>query len=144
MKNIVMIRIFFGWFLSLKRPIQHINFENIFSLGDCSNIPTSKTAAAVAAQGKLIWFLKWAVYHEGVWKLQYSSLVQHGAPRATYFEVGHEPGDFGGSFFDGWGLFCTKISPGKILKSKARGYENSFRYGLREILNVDSKWAIQT
>ena len=30
-----------------KRTTQHVSYENVFSLGDCSNIPTSKTAAAV-------------------------------------------------------------------------------------------------
>uniref|UniRef100_A0A0X3NZX0 Sulfide:quinone oxidoreductase, mitochondrial n=1 Tax=Schistocephalus solidus TaxID=70667 RepID=A0A0X3NZX0_SCHSO len=29
---------------------RHIKFPNIFSIGDCSNMPTSKTAAAIASQ----------------------------------------------------------------------------------------------
>lgn len=33
-----------------KGSCRHITFGNIFSLGDASNLPTSKTAAAVAAQ----------------------------------------------------------------------------------------------
>ena len=34
-----------------KHTLQHINYKNIFGIGDCTNIPTSKTAAAV---GKLV------------------------------------------------------------------------------------------
>ena len=30
-----------------KHTTQHKTFKNVFSLGDCSNIPTSKTAAAI-------------------------------------------------------------------------------------------------
>ena len=34
-----------------KNTCQHVKFPNIFSIGDCSNIPTSKTAAAVGGYG---------------------------------------------------------------------------------------------
>lgn len=27
--------------------LQHVRFPNIFGIGDCSNLPTSKTAAAI-------------------------------------------------------------------------------------------------
>ena len=30
-----------------KHSLQHNNFPNIFGIGDCTNIPTAKTAAAV-------------------------------------------------------------------------------------------------
>lgn len=41
-----------------KYTLQHVKYPNIFSLGDCSNLPTSKTAAAVASQsGILFWNL---------------------------------------------------------------------------------------
>ena len=33
-----------------KETTQHVKYPNVFALGDCTNIPTSKTAAAV---GKL-------------------------------------------------------------------------------------------
>ncbi|KAH3853128.1 sulfide:quinone oxidoreductase, mitochondrial-like [Dreissena polymorpha] len=33
---------------------QHIKYPNIFGIGDCTNIPTSKTAAAVAPQTKIV------------------------------------------------------------------------------------------
>lgn len=39
-----------GWVNVNKETLQHVKFSNIFSLGDCSNLPTSKTGAAV---GKL-------------------------------------------------------------------------------------------
>ena len=29
------------------QTLQHVRYKNVFSIGDCSNIPTSKTAAAV-------------------------------------------------------------------------------------------------
>eukprot|EP00094_Tigriopus_californicus_P012328 TCALIF_11917-PA protein Name:"Similar to SQRDL Sulfide:quinone oxidoreductase, mitochondrial (Homo sapiens)" AED:0.08 eAED:0.08 QI:154/1/1/1/0.85/0.75/8/258/430 len=31
-----------------KETLQHMNYPNIFGIGDCTNVPTSKTAAAVA------------------------------------------------------------------------------------------------
>ena len=38
-------------FLSVnKETLQHTKYSNIFGLGDCTNVPTAKTAAAVAAQ----------------------------------------------------------------------------------------------
>ena len=30
-----------------RRTLQHVKYSNIFGLGDCTNIPTGKTAAAV-------------------------------------------------------------------------------------------------
>lgn len=37
-----------------KHTCQHVDFPNVFSLGDCSNLPNSKTAAAVAAQSEVV------------------------------------------------------------------------------------------
>jgi len=34
--------------------LQHVKYPNIFSLGDCSSIPISKTAAAVSAQSEIV------------------------------------------------------------------------------------------
>ena len=34
--------------------MQHDKFDNVFALGDCSNLPTSKTAAAIAAQNVIV------------------------------------------------------------------------------------------
>ena len=36
-----------------KETTQHTLYKNVFALGDCSNLPTSKTAAAVASQSKI-------------------------------------------------------------------------------------------
>ena len=37
-----------------KETLQHIKYNNIFAIGDCANVPTSKTAAAVAAQNAVV------------------------------------------------------------------------------------------
>lgn len=37
-----------------KQTLQHDNFPNVFSLGDCSSVPTAKTAAAVASQCNIL------------------------------------------------------------------------------------------
>nr|CAB3266551.1 sulfide:quinone oxidoreductase, mitochondrial [Phallusia mammillata] len=37
-----------------KETMQHVKYPNVFSLGDCSNIPTSKTAAAIACQNAIL------------------------------------------------------------------------------------------
>ncbi len=34
-----------------KETLQHIRYPNVFGIGDCTNIPTSKTAAAI---GKIV------------------------------------------------------------------------------------------
>ncbi|RUS88682.1 hypothetical protein EGW08_003577 [Elysia chlorotica] len=39
-----------GWVDLNKHTLQHTKFSNVFGLGDCTSLPTSKTAAAVAAQ----------------------------------------------------------------------------------------------
>ncbi|MPC08006.1 Sulfide:quinone oxidoreductase, mitochondrial [Portunus trituberculatus] len=33
-----------------KHTLQHVTFPNVFGIGDCTSVPTSKTAAAVAGQ----------------------------------------------------------------------------------------------
>jgi len=35
-----------GWVDVNKQTLQHNKFPNIFALGDCTSLPTSKTAAA--------------------------------------------------------------------------------------------------
>ena len=37
-----------------KETLQHKKFKNLFAIGDCSNIPTSKTAVAVRAQSAIL------------------------------------------------------------------------------------------
>lgn len=39
-----------GYLSVNKDTLQHTKYRNIFGIGDCTNLPTSKTAAAVAAQ----------------------------------------------------------------------------------------------
>ena len=43
-----------GWVDVNKSTLQHTKFPNIFSLGDCSSLPTSKTAAAITAQSGVL------------------------------------------------------------------------------------------
>ncbi|ESO89708.1 hypothetical protein LOTGIDRAFT_234113 [Lottia gigantea] len=38
-----------------KETLQHVKYKNIFGIGDCTNIPTSKTAAAIAAQNGVLY-----------------------------------------------------------------------------------------
>lgn len=37
-----------------KWTLQHVKYANVFALGDCSGSPNSKTAAAAAAQGQVV------------------------------------------------------------------------------------------
>uniref|UniRef100_A0A0R3TUN3 Pyr_redox_2 domain-containing protein n=1 Tax=Rodentolepis nana TaxID=102285 RepID=A0A0R3TUN3_RODNA len=34
--------------------LRHVKYKNIFALGDCSNIPTSKTAAAISSESQVL------------------------------------------------------------------------------------------
>uniref|UniRef100_A0A8C5EM91 Sulfide:quinone oxidoreductase, mitochondrial n=1 Tax=Gouania willdenowi TaxID=441366 RepID=A0A8C5EM91_GOUWI len=43
-----------GWLDLNKETLQHMNYPNVFGIGDCTNLPTSKTAAAVAAQSAVL------------------------------------------------------------------------------------------
>ncbi|CBL47032.1 Conserved hypothetical protein [gamma proteobacterium HdN1] len=43
-----------GWVDVNKNTLRHVRYNNIFSLGDCSSLPTSKTAAAVKAQAPIL------------------------------------------------------------------------------------------
>lgn len=43
-----------GWVDVDKETLQHKRFPNVFGIGDCTNLPTSKTAAAVAAQSGIL------------------------------------------------------------------------------------------
>ena len=38
-----------------KETLQHKNYPNVYAIGDCTNLPTSKTAAAVAAQSEILY-----------------------------------------------------------------------------------------
>jgi sulfide:quinone oxidoreductase len=43
-----------GWVEVDKHTLQHVRYPNIYSLGDASSLPTSKTAAAIRAQGPVL------------------------------------------------------------------------------------------
>lgn len=43
-----------GWVDVDKDTLQHKRFANVFSLGDCSNLPTSKTGAAIRKQAPVL------------------------------------------------------------------------------------------
>merc|ERR1739848_288269 len=44
-----------GWIDVNHKTLQHVKYPNVWSLGDCSSLPTSKTAVAVAAQNKVLY-----------------------------------------------------------------------------------------
>jgi len=43
-----------GWVDVDKATLQHKRFSNVFALGDCSNLPTSKTGAAIRKQAPVL------------------------------------------------------------------------------------------
>lgn len=43
-----------GWVDVNQQTLQHIRFPNVFALGDCSNLPTSKTGAAIRKQAPVV------------------------------------------------------------------------------------------
>lgn len=43
-----------GWVDVDKDTLRHIRFGNVFALGDCSNLPTSKTGAAIRKQAPVV------------------------------------------------------------------------------------------
>jgi sulfide:quinone oxidoreductase len=43
-----------GYVAVNKKTLRHETFKNVFGIGDCTNAPTSKTAAAVAAQSGIV------------------------------------------------------------------------------------------
>ncbi|KAF9166749.1 hypothetical protein DFQ26_006962 [Actinomortierella ambigua] len=43
-----------GWVDVNKETMRHTKFNNVYALGDCSSLPTSKTAAAITAQSGVL------------------------------------------------------------------------------------------
>lgn len=43
-----------GWVEVHKETLQHVRFANVFALGDCSSLPTSKTGAAIRKQAPVL------------------------------------------------------------------------------------------
>ena len=38
----------------VKETLQHKRYPNVFAIGDCTNLPTSKTAAAIAGSNSIL------------------------------------------------------------------------------------------
>jgi NADH dehydrogenase FAD-containing subunit len=38
----------------VKETLQHKKYPNVFAIGDCTNLPTSKTAAAIAGSNSIL------------------------------------------------------------------------------------------
>ena len=43
-----------GWIDVNKETLQHNTYPNVWALGDCSSLPTSKTAAAIVMQNQVL------------------------------------------------------------------------------------------
>jgi sulfide:quinone oxidoreductase len=43
-----------GWVDVHKHTLQHVRYPNVFSLGDCSSLPTSRTGAAIRKQAPVL------------------------------------------------------------------------------------------
>lgn len=43
-----------GWVDVHKHTLQHVRFSNVFSLGDCSSLPTSRTGAAIRKEAPVL------------------------------------------------------------------------------------------
>src|SRR5690606_880494 len=43
-----------GWVDVNKHSLQHLRYKNVFSLGDCSSLPTSRTGAAIRKQAPVL------------------------------------------------------------------------------------------
>lgn len=67
-----------GYLNVKKETMQHVDFPNVFGIGDCTNLPTSKTAAAVGMcfgglvviDAQFINYLHGVVCYEKVFVLQ--------------------------------------------------------------------------
>lgn len=60
-----------GWVEVDKLTTQHTRFPNVFSLGDCSNLPTSKTGAAIRKQAPVTVANVLAVLNNGTPQKEY-------------------------------------------------------------------------
>jgi sulfide:quinone oxidoreductase len=43
-----------GWVNVHPHTLQHVHYANVFGIGDCSNLPTSKTGAAIRKQAPVV------------------------------------------------------------------------------------------
>lgn len=63
-----------GWLDVNKNTLQHKTYANVFGIGDCTNLPTSKTAAAVGKILKKLFYLIISTHHTG---LEPASVISH-------------------------------------------------------------------
>lgn len=96
-----------GWADINKDTLQHNKYSNIWALGDCSSLPTSKTAAAITAQAPVLTENLFSVVDTG--KLStavydgYTScplLTGYGQLLLAEFKYGLEPKESFGAFID--------------------------------------------
>ncbi|KAF8959048.1 hypothetical protein BDZ97DRAFT_1923194 [Flammula alnicola] len=98
-----------GWVPVDKGTLQHVNpeFSNVFALGDCSSLPTSKTAAAITGQApvlteNLFSFVDTGKVGNAVYD-GYTScplLTGYGELMLAEFKYGLEPKESFGDIFD--------------------------------------------
>lgn len=86
-----------GWVDVDQNTLQHKKYHNIFSLGDASGCPTSKTAAAVAAQS-------------GVLKKNLLTAINEG------------PGSVGVARYDGYASCPLVVGQDKVVLAEFSGY----------------------
>jgi len=98
-----------GWVPVDKSTLQHVNpkFGNVFALGDCSSLPTSKTAAAITAQAPVLTENLFSLMDTGkIGNASYDGytscplLTGYGELMLAEFEYGLEPKESFVNFFD--------------------------------------------
>lgn len=98
-----------GWVTVNQATMQHVNpdFSNIFALGDCSSLPTSKTAAAITAQAPVLTENLFSLVDTGkVSQAQYDGytscplLTGYGELMLAEFRYGLEPKETFSNIFD--------------------------------------------
>ncbi|KAJ7582751.1 hypothetical protein C8J56DRAFT_1005680 [Mycena floridula] len=98
-----------GWVSVDSATMRHTNpdFGNIFALGDCSSLPTSKTAAAIIAQAPVLTENLFSIMTTGdISKAAYDGytscplLTGYGELMLAEFKYGLEPKESFSSFFD--------------------------------------------
>ncbi|KDR81572.1 hypothetical protein GALMADRAFT_239601 [Galerina marginata CBS 339.88] len=98
-----------GWVAVDKATLQHVKpeYSNIFAIGDCSSLPTSKTAAAITAQAPVLTENLFSFVDSGKVVIAkydgYTScplLTGYGELMLAEFKYGLEPKESFGNFFD--------------------------------------------
>ncbi|KAF8628364.1 hypothetical protein AX15_003899 [Amanita polypyramis BW_CC] len=96
-----------GWVGVNQETLQHVKYQNIFALGDCSSLPTSKTAAAITAQAPVLTENLFSVMETGrAVDAKYDGytscplLTGYGELMLAEFKYGAEPKETFGNLFD--------------------------------------------